>query len=62
MADVETWEDPDAVMTECGRCGNVRPCLVMADPFIEEVWPEDLDDGDTYWWCFPCYSDRRDDV
>lgn len=62
MERMEAWDDPDAVVTECGRCGNVRPCMRLTDPFIEEVWPEDLGREHTHWWCFPCYDERRDDV
>jgi hypothetical protein len=62
VEDDEDWTDADGVVrrVECSRCGEVRPCMWMNDPFIEEVYPESPVAPAE--WCWPCYSDRRDEV
>jgi hypothetical protein len=58
----EGWTEPEAVTTECGWCGEERPCLLLDDPFIRDVYPEDLSEDDIRWWCWPCYERRAGDV
>ncbi len=58
----EHWDDPDAVEATCIRCGERRPCLWRTDPYLAEVWPDDLTESDTGWWCWPCFDLRAGDV
>lgn len=48
------------VETTCDRCGKARPCLLVDDPFIAEVYPERATERE--WWCGPCHAARKDDI
>lgn len=59
--ETEDWTDPDAILGECARCGEIRLVLDVVDPFVvERIW----EDGPTTPepWCYPCLSRRADDV
>jgi hypothetical protein len=59
--DDDNWPiEGDARVTECGSCGEVRPCRWLVDPFIDEVYPEEP--NEPYEWCWSCYKARADDV
>ena len=60
--DNEDWTDEDGTLreVECSRCGEVRPCRWLVDPFISEVYPEDPVEPAE--WCWSCYSDRAYDI
>lgn len=45
----------------CDQCGEDNPCAFCADPFEEEVNPEDAPHPKSY-WCQDCYEDRKDKI
>ncbi len=57
--DVEQW-DEDYIVTCCHRCGKEARCQFMPDPFLAEVY--DDEDHPSEWWCYPCWSERHDEV
>lgn len=62
MSDTESdyeWTDPDAVELACDHCDRVKPCLRRVDPFLSEVYGER---SRVTWWCYGCFSDRKDQV
>lgn len=60
--DDEEWPDdePETVVTECERCGKVRPCQMVVDPFVVEGIRDALAVEEL--WCRPCFEQRADDV
>lgn len=56
----EEWDTPEAAETTCDHCGRVRKCEHLPDPYIAEVSPEEPNTSS--WWCYPCFSRRKDDV
>lgn len=66
MSHEEQWDtaEPD---TRVGRCewryGEVRPLKLRTDPFVDEgIFEPDPDRPGGYWFCKPCYDERREDV
>lgn len=50
------------LITECGHCAEERPCIKRCDPFIAEVYPEELGEAEETYWCYNCFCDRKDRI
>lgn len=46
------------VVAECNACNEVRPCEWTTDPFLAEVYGEELE----AWWCEDCRYNRIMDI
>ncbi len=61
MTDEDDWKDGSgAVLTECGTCGEQKLCVLISDPYFDELYPDDVNDES--WWCGKCYQQRKDDI
>lgn len=50
------WTGKEATAAKCNRCGNMKPCFHVPDPWQLMYQPEvDPDRGQ---WCRPCYVKR----
>lgn len=58
----ETWGSSfdDVCQGTCDRCGDNTEVRLCEDPLLEEIYPEDS--CDTEYWCYPCWSDRKDEI
>jgi hypothetical protein len=62
MIEPEEWSDGDSRTRDgiCDQCDRETKVQYLSDPFIREVYSED--EAKVSDWCYPCYSDRHDDV
>lgn len=49
---------------ECDSCSKpANPDLLnMVDPFVYEIYPEDVTDSDYQNWCDDCYELRMEEI
>jgi predicted metalloprotease len=50
----------ETTIGECEACGRRRPIQEVKDPFMNEGTIDD--DGSMRRWCYPCYSQRCDEM
>ena len=60
VEDEYNLEDSDVILAECDSCGIVRPVKLLADPLIDEVFPEDENEPRNY--CRSCFENRADEI
>jgi hypothetical protein len=46
----------------CDQCGTEADCGWTADPFMLELWPEEVTDEDESWWCDDCYGRSCEEI
>ncbi len=54
----DDWDPEESSVTECPRCGEVRLCKTLTDPYLREVYEERR----VGLWCYPCFRSRKDDI
>ena len=46
------------VEQRCAWCGETKPCVYIPDPFLFEVYDEEV----WGWWCEDCLCERAGDI
>lgn len=60
--DADEWNIHDSLVlvTRCEQCGEIKPCELLEDPFIAQIYP-DSEHSEEY-WCKNCYQHRVMDI
>jgi len=53
------WESYDNI-TECSHCHEIKPCILIEDSFLSEVYSEGKYPEE--YFCKECFSRRKKDI